>query len=99
MIRFPAARILSAFFGVLAVACSATTQSAPPAGASPASTSPAERTATTSRACTALGDFYWEIGDANGVRASGQVGSDYGANTEVKIASASKWIWGAYVLE
>lgn len=94
MVRFPVSRTLPGLFGVLAVACSATTQSA-----APASASPAERVATTAHACTALGDFYWEIGDANGVRASGQVGSDYGANTEIKIASASKWIWGAYVLE
>ncbi|TJY64974.1 hypothetical protein E4T66_01760 [Sinimarinibacterium sp. CAU 1509] len=59
----------------------------------------AAETARSARECTALGDFYWEIGDKNGVQASGQIGSEYSASTEMKIASASKWVWGAYVLE
>ncbi|WP_028007569.1 hypothetical protein [Solimonas flava] len=49
--------------------------------------------------CKKLGDFYWEIGDAKGVLASGAVGTEYSANSEMKIASASKFVWGAYVLE
>ncbi|MGH8446761.1 MAG: hypothetical protein ACREVL_15930 [Solimonas sp.] len=49
--------------------------------------------------CKKLGDFYWEIGDAKGVLGSGAVGTSYAANTEIKIASASKFVWGAYVLE
>jgi hypothetical protein len=53
-------------------------------------------------ACTAsrMGDFYWEIGDANGVIASGSQGRGrVTANSEFAIASASKWVFGAYVLE
>lgn len=50
-------------------------------------------------ACKKLGDFYWEIGDAKGVLASGAVGTKYSANSEMKIASASKLVWGAYYLE
>lgn len=49
--------------------------------------------------CKVLGDFYWEVGDARGVLGSGQVGSKYNANEPLKIASASKWVFGAYVLE
>lgn len=49
--------------------------------------------------CKKIGDFYWEIGDAKGVLGSGAVGTDYGANTKLKIASASKFVWGSYVLE
>jgi len=52
-------------------------------------------------ACTALGDFYWEIGDANGVLASGK-SRRYGridANTKLSIASASKWVFTAYAAQ
>ncbi|WP_043113476.1 hypothetical protein [Solimonas soli] len=49
--------------------------------------------------CRKLGDFYWEIGDAKGVLASGAVGTEYSASSEMKIASASKFVWGAYFLE
>jgi hypothetical protein len=49
--------------------------------------------------CKKLGDFYWEIGDAKGVLGSGAVGTEYSASSEIKIASASKFVWGAYVLE
>ncbi len=56
-------------------------------------------TARQATSCTALGDFYWEIGDADGVLASGQVGRRYGAQSEIAVASASKLVFGAYVLE
>lgn len=59
----------------------------------------ASAVATTDPQCRALGDFYWEIGDAQGVRGSGQIGDDYSADQTIKIASASKFVWGAYVLE
>jgi hypothetical protein len=49
--------------------------------------------------CTALPSFYWEIGDASGSLASGKVGSTFGASTEMNIASASKLVFGAYVVE
>lgn len=47
-----------------------------------------------------LGDFYWEIGDAGGVRVSGsQGGGSVTATTALNIASASKWPFAAYVLQ
>lgn len=49
--------------------------------------------------CRSLGDFYWEIGDANGAQGSGVIGGDYTADTSIRVASASKFVWGAYVLE
>ena len=59
----------------------------------------AETAATGSAACKAIGDFYWEIGDRDRTLASGQIGTDVSATTSIKIASASKWVFGAYVLE
>jgi len=49
--------------------------------------------------CNTLPNFYWEIGDKNGALLSGQVGSLYGATTEMDIASASKLVFGAYVVQ
>jgi hypothetical protein len=44
--------------------------------------------------------FYWEIGDGQGLRASGSTdGSTYTASTVMNIASASKWLYAAYVAE
>lgn len=59
----------------------------------------AELTARDSVACRALGDFHWQIGDGTGVRASGQIGQRVNADTVMPIASASKMIWAAWVLE
>lgn len=51
-------------------------------------------------ACAAARPFYWEVGDAQGVQASGQVGDDApAANTDMPIASASKWVYGAWAVE
>ncbi|HTJ46068.1 MAG TPA: hypothetical protein VL463_28380 [Kofleriaceae bacterium] len=50
------------------------------------------------QACT-IGDFYWEIGDADGVIVSGSIGTTYGRATEMDIASATKLVFGAYVVE
>jgi hypothetical protein len=59
----------------------------------------ADQTAKTHAACTAIGDFYWEIGNATERLASGAIGTTYTATTRVPIASASKLVFGAYVLE
>lgn len=59
----------------------------------------AQDAAKNSRLCRNIGDFYWEIGDGKGPIVSGTVGSTYGPDKEMKIASASKWVFGAYVLE
>ncbi len=54
--------------------------------------------------CTAVRPFYWEIGDRTGALASGSVasgtgGPSYSATSVLSIASASKWLYGIYVLE
>jgi hypothetical protein len=64
----------------------------------------AERVATTSDACTKIRPYYWEIGDGSGMQSSGSVdkpGSSehVTATTEMNIASSSKWLYGAYVLQ
>ena len=55
-------------------------------------------TAQTNSSCTALGDFYWEIGDKTGILGSGAIGATYSGSSLLSIASASKWIFGAYVI-
>jgi hypothetical protein len=51
-----------------------------------------------------LGSYYWEIGDQAGELASGRVTNrrqsrPVSADTTLNIASASKWLYAAYVLE
>lgn len=57
-----------------------------------------EATLDRAAACSGLGGFYWEIGDANGRLASGSRGG-VAADRRMRIASASKWVFGAYVAE
>ena len=57
-----------------------------------------------SNACAAIRPFYWEIGDKTQRQAGGSVnaagnGTVYEAGTVMNIASASKWLYGAYVAE
>jgi hypothetical protein len=50
--------------------------------------------------CTAIQPFYWEIGNASGPLGGTSVGGpDYTRDTKIPIASASKWVFSAYVLE
>jgi len=49
--------------------------------------------------CSAIGDFYWEIGDATGKLASGAVGIWYGEGSSVKLASSSKLPLAAYLVQ
>ena len=54
--------------------------------------------------CAAIKPFYWEVGSRDGRLASGSVDSPAGAThytaaTPMSIASASKWIYAAYVAE
>ena len=53
--------------------------------------------------CAAIAPFYYEIGDATGALVSGSVGTGngitYSASTAMPIASASKWLYGAYVTQ
>jgi hypothetical protein len=59
----------------------------------------AQQTATSNANCTAVSPFYYELGDKNGAIVSGSVGTGYTATTQMNIASASKWLFGAYVAE
>ena len=59
-------------------------------------------TANTNALCaaSALGSYYWEVGDVNGATVSGTVGgSPPSATTMMSIASASKWVYSTYVLQ
>ncbi len=56
-------------------------------------------TAQRASSCRALGDFYWEIGNRDRPLASGQVGRQFSGDSAIAIASASKWVFGAYVLQ
>lgn len=63
----------------------------------------AQTTASSNSQCTSLTPFYWEIGDQNGALVSGTGGDNSTTPptsvTVMGIASASKWIFAAYVLE
>ncbi|MDK9689797.1 hypothetical protein [Azospira sp.] len=62
-----------------------------------------EQTLDRSPLCQGLGSFYWEIGDRRGPLARGSRGSpggrQIGADTVMPIASASKWVFGAYAAQ
>lgn len=60
----------------------------------------ARRTAKEAAACLTAQPFYWEIGNAERPLASGQAGNQApDAQTSLALASASKWLYGAYVAE
>ncbi len=60
----------------------------------------AKTTAETGKVCRPARPFYWEIGDAGKTLASGRVGVRAPqADTLLPVASASKWIYAAYVAE
>lgn len=67
-------------------------------------TAAATSTALNHATCTAIQPFYWEIGDRSQRLAGASVnqagnGTSYTADTLMSIASASKWLYGAYVAE
>src|SRR5882724_2725634 len=56
--------------------------------------------------CSAIRPFYWEIGNQSSALASGSIdlagspgAATYTATTAMPIASASKWLYGAYVAQ
>lgn len=60
----------------------------------------AQTVADKSPACQAAQPFYWEIGDAHASLAHGRVGAAAPTpQTKLAIASASKWLFAAYVAE
>ena len=102
------------FAGFLVTACGGGSDSSPSGNVSgpipPSGVTNQQRiqaaTATAQRNnfCTASRPFYWEIGDRTAALASGSVDSSasaitYTANTPMSIASASKWLYGSYVVQ
>jgi len=86
----------------LATACGGGGDPAPDPGSPDTATriSAAQQTATLNAQCQAISPFYFEIGDNIGAIASASIGSNiYTASTPMNIASASKWLFGAYVAE
>lgn len=83
----------------------APTTGSPGQGISDAQREQAARlTASNNAACTAVAPFYWEVGDRSAARASGSVNragdpTVYTADTTMALASATKWLFGAYVVE
>ncbi len=60
----------------------------------------ATETAQSDPLCSAISPFYWEIGDATGSLGGASVGgTTYTVDTVMGIASASKFLFGAYVVE
>lgn len=60
----------------------------------------AAQTAQRNPACNAIQPFYWEIGDREQALASGSTGDkSVLSNSSMPIASASKWVFGAYVVQ
>jgi len=60
----------------------------------------ARLTAEKSAACVAAQPFYWEVGNATQPLAGGRAGDKAPErHTEMAIASASKWVYGAFVAE
>jgi hypothetical protein len=80
-----------------------TVASSPNGTPTPNSIAAATATAQNNALCTAIQPFYWEVGNANKALASGsstQVGgTPVTAETNWTIASASKWIYGIYVVQ
>jgi hypothetical protein len=75
------------------------TQATIDAGSLAARTSAIEATIASNAVCSSIPAFYWEVGDVTGPLASGAVGATFTANTKMNIASASKFVFGAYVVE
>ncbi len=111
--RSPAAGAILAASALLLASCGggggAPAATAPTPAPSPLTTaqrSAAAQTTAQSAAnpCFAIRPFYWEIGDANAMLASGSIETGGGppsitATTPMAIASASKWLYGAYVVQ
>lgn len=93
--RLPPAMLVA----YLLVSCSSGGQGVSMPPPSP-SLSPAQQTAEQNPDCQKISPFYFEIGDANGVITSASIGvAAPAAATPMSIASATKWLFGAYVAE
>lgn len=57
-------------------------------------------TAKSAPLCTAIQPFYWEIGDSSTALATGSIGGNrFTATTQLDIASSSKWMFAAYLVQ
>lgn len=60
----------------------------------------ATQTAANNSSCTAIHPFYWEVGNSSTMLTGGTAGgTSPQANTQMLVASASKWLFGAYVVQ
>ncbi|HET8708329.1 MAG TPA: hypothetical protein VFM46_18625, partial [Pseudomonadales bacterium] len=59
----------------------------------------AKETSEKNKICKGLAQFYWEIGDASSVLASGKVGTLFDKDRVYSLASASKLPFATYVLQ
>lgn len=60
----------------------------------------AQQTVDSAAACQQIQPFYWEVGDRDGLKISGQSGRGAPSRTDnMPVASASKWIYSAYVVQ
>jgi hypothetical protein len=57
----------------------------------------AKSTAEKNAQCTKIAPFYWEIGSKSAALTNGSVGTGFSATTVMSVASASKFIYAAYV--
>jgi hypothetical protein len=106
--RRPALAVLFATVALAACGGSSDAPAPPPAPSGPTlaqRTSAATATAqSTANLCNPIRPFYWEVGDGTQRHASGSVNAAGNATTftgssVMNIASASKWLYGAYVVE
>lgn len=106
--RRPAAALAMLFATVTLSACGGSSDSPAPPPSGPDLTQRSNAATATAQSstnlCNAIRPFYWEIGDGTQRRASGSVNAagnatTYTASTVMSIASASKWLYGAYVAE
>lgn len=105
--QFPLEKAAATFIFLIALsACGSGGSTAPDASAAPPPVTPDTRaqaaTATVQQNtdCQAITPFYWEIGDTTGVLAAGAAGDGSVTRTTAhNIGSATKWLFGAYVVE
>lgn len=103
----PTPLLLTALSALCLTACGGNSDDNPPPSTAPDTatrSAAAASTAQNNAACTAVRPFYWEIGDRNQRLASASVNqagnaTTYTADSLMPIASASKWLYGAYVAE
>ena len=84
-------------------AADAASRSRPEAGApsdpNPNSRQAVDDTLSQHPVCQSIAPFYWEIGNAGGVVVSGSIGNGYARDTQMEIASASKWLYAGYYVQ